>query len=76
MILECRRFDWHTGAYVPHRKEVIDENKARKIIEIWANKVIVEGFYQYSFRMDGQVLVIYTLCADILGFITRNQTEK
>jgi hypothetical protein len=67
--LECKKFNQSTGSYKPHGMQQVSEEEADKLIEIMGKKPVIEGFYRYQFRLRNQVFVIYTLCADLEGFV-------
>lgn len=73
ITVEIKKWSEALANYLPHRQEAIDVQTAQQMIEVCEKKVPVQGFYQYSFRLQNQVFVIYTLNADLVAFITQSK---
>ena len=57
------------NTWQPYCKQEITVEQAQQIIEIMKQRKPVQGFYQHSFTLHGQVFVIDTLHVDLKGFI-------
>lgn len=69
ITIDTNKFDCNTNSYKPHSKQQVTAEQAQQIIDIMKKKVVVEGFYEHRFSLNGQVLAIYTLHVDLKGFI-------
>lgn len=71
IVVEVRKWNWVTNNYEAYRHEVIDEATAQKIIDFNSEKISIEGFYQYHFRVENLVITVHTLNPDLVDFITK-----
>lgn len=69
ITIECKKFSSLTNSWQYYCKQQITEAQASQIIEIMKQRKPVQGFYQHSFTLHGQVFVIDTLHVDLKGFI-------
>jgi hypothetical protein len=69
ITIQCNKFSSLNNTWQPYCKQEITEDQARQIIEIMKHRKPVQGFYQHSFTLGGQVFVIDTLHVDLKGFI-------
>lgn len=69
ITIECKKFSSLTNSWQPYTIQEITVEQAQQIIEVMKIRRPVQGFYQHSFKLGGQVFIIDTLHVDLKGFI-------
>jgi len=76
VIIEVHKYSSHTNGYNRQRTEEITLQQAWQMNQFILKMVPVEGFYKYTFTIDGLSFSIFTLHADLVDFITKTKQEN
>ena len=72
IILTTGKWDALQNIYKPVLREEIDAEARKSIIEHFAGKPPLVGFYRHQVADSRGTLTVYSACADILGLINAN----
>jgi hypothetical protein len=71
-VLTTSKWDAVTSEYKPVLREEIDPEARKSIIDFFAGKPPLHGFFRHQVADSRGTVTCYSACADILGFIKAN----